>query len=308
MTKLMRKGFKKAASNISAISETTTFSVFEDFTPDNYGKTEFTSVEKYEGISSTARDGNESVKKFRSTIITNRLNLREGQTFNVYLAYNDVENDADKRVIRISFTRNEHDEEIAELSVHSTENKIYAVRDLLVDSDDEEGLIRLTKDGDWNSRTYAILDFNKNLSVNKYIYLTLNVPFAYEMNEAGQHTVSHASENYYVVKNMYLVLMTKDNTKEQCHLYKINTGKIEGGIIGFQVNSNKIKKIGLYDNKNKLILGYDNSYNGTVIIPPKSFFLEGIHENVCTNTKVDLSINYHINPSTYKFTIPTGLQ
>ena len=182
MTKLMRKGFKKAASNISAISETTTFSVFEDFTPDNYGKTEFTSVEKYEGISSTARDGNESVKKFRSTIITNRLNLREVQTFNVYLAYNDVENDADKRVIRISFTRNEHDEEIAELSVHSTENKIYAVRDLLVDSDDEEGLIRLTKDGDWNSRTYAILDFNKNLSVNKYIYLTLNVPFATNMN------------------------------------------------------------------------------------------------------------------------------
>ena len=139
-------------------------------------------------------------------------------------------------------------------------------------------------------------------------WLNTIIGFAYEMNEAGQHTVSHASENYYVVKNMYLVLMTKDNTKEQCHLYKINTGKIEGGIIGFQVNSNKIKKIGLYDNKNKLILGYDNSYNGTVIIPPKSFFLEGIHENVCTNTKVDLSVNYHINPSTYKFTIPTGLQ
>ena len=51
------------------------------------------------------------------------------------------------------------------------------VKDLNLDSDVTEYLFRFTKGLTWGSETYAILDCNPNLAVNKGIYLTLNVPF-----------------------------------------------------------------------------------------------------------------------------------
>lgn len=51
------------------------------------------------------------------------------------------------------------------------------VPELNLDSDVTEYLFRFTKGLTWGSETYAILDCNPNLAVNKGVYLTMNVPF-----------------------------------------------------------------------------------------------------------------------------------
>ena len=53
----------------------------------------------------------------------------------------------------------------------------YGVNDLTFDSDIDDGLWRLTEKSEWKAKTYLVLDFNKNLMVNKGIYLTLDLPF-----------------------------------------------------------------------------------------------------------------------------------
>ena len=197
MSKLMRKGTQRKVTRIAGIPAETNFSVFEDFTPGSYVTAadmqdgSFSELGNYSGVNATSKDGNEEVKKFRSAVISKRLALDDAEftedhtpSFSIYLAYNDEATLDNKRVVCIKFTKEVKDNtEIikAMLSVKSTEGKIYAVKDLSVDSDDEEGLIRLTMGGNWNSKTYAILDFNKNLCIDKYIYLTMNVPFATNM-------------------------------------------------------------------------------------------------------------------------------
>lgn len=190
----MRKGTQRKVFPVREIPETTIFSVFEDFIPGSYVTTNdmtaeerFMNLSNYTGVTTTSKDGNEEVKKFRSAVISKRLALDEADaaertpSFSIYLAYNNEDNLENKRVVCIKLTKDTAGNIKAMLSVKSTEGKIYAVKDLSVDSDDEEGLIRLTMGGNWNSKTYAILDFNKNLCIDKYVYLTLNVPFATNM-------------------------------------------------------------------------------------------------------------------------------
>ena len=53
----------------------------------------------------------------------------------------------------------------------------FGMRDLVVDSDVDDRIWRFVGENEWRSTTYMILDLNKNLSINKGAYLTLNVPF-----------------------------------------------------------------------------------------------------------------------------------
>ena len=51
------------------------------------------------------------------------------------------------------------------------------MKDLIVDSDVDDRIWRFVGENEWRSTTYMILDLNKNLSINKGAYLTLNMPF-----------------------------------------------------------------------------------------------------------------------------------
>lgn len=53
----------------------------------------------------------------------------------------------------------------------------YGMKDLIVDSDVDDRIWRFVGENEWRSTTYMILDLNKNLSINKGAYLTLNMPF-----------------------------------------------------------------------------------------------------------------------------------
>lgn len=185
----MRRGGKRAANQINGLEGDALISVFEDFTPDTYDQT-FPAKNKlgeYSESTAGTTDGNVNVRKFRKDVISERMKLSdstESKSISLYVTYDEQ----DTKAVRIRFYKVVEDdgEDIrAEISVRSkvdeTHYKIYAVKDLIIDSDDEEGLIRLTKNGNWTSKTYAILDFNKNLNIDKYVYLTLNVPFATNM-------------------------------------------------------------------------------------------------------------------------------
>lgn len=54
----------------------------------------------------------------------------------------------------------------------------YGMKDLIVDSDVDDRIWRFVGENEWRSTTYMILDLNKNLSINKGAYLTLNIPFS----------------------------------------------------------------------------------------------------------------------------------
>lgn len=129
-------------------------------------------------------------------------------------------------------------------------------------------------------------------------------------------------ESYFLVESMYLVVIeTKkegNSTKQRCHMYKLNDGKIQNGVIGFQVggtgSSRTIPKIGLVDGRNKLIVGY--ACNNKLIIPPLSFYLEGRHEEVMTGVlrgkggqgsekRINLTNGYDMNKNTLVYTIPS---
>ena len=107
-----------------------------------------------------------------------------GSTFSVDLAY--AGDATGYKCVRLVFTyaiKENVMQETAEIQVFaesktdSTQKYQLTVKDLNLDSDVTEYLFRFTKGLEWNSETYAILDCNPNLSVNKGIYLTMNVPF-----------------------------------------------------------------------------------------------------------------------------------
>lgn len=53
----------------------------------------------------------------------------------------------------------------------------FGMRNLVVDSDVDDRIWRFVGENEWRSTTYMVLDLNKNLSINKGAYLTLNLPF-----------------------------------------------------------------------------------------------------------------------------------
>ena len=64
-----------------------------------------------------------------------------------------------------------------DLSDTTQRNYWYGIKDLIVDSDIDDRIWRFVGENEWRSTTYMILDLNKNLSINKNAYITLNVPF-----------------------------------------------------------------------------------------------------------------------------------
>lgn len=68
-------------------------------------------------------------------------------------------------------TNGEDDDNVSEIKYY------YGMKDLIVDSDVDDRIWRFVGENEWRSTTYMILDLNKNLSINKGAYLTLNMPF-----------------------------------------------------------------------------------------------------------------------------------
>ena len=68
-------------------------------------------------------------------------------------------------------TNGEDDDNVSKIKYY------YGMKDLIVDSDVDDRIWRFVGENEWRSTTYMILDLNKNLSINKGAYLTLNMPF-----------------------------------------------------------------------------------------------------------------------------------
>lgn len=160
----------------------------------------------------------------------------------------------------------------------------------------------------------TLSDFG-NENVQDWINMLVGLAFEQELTGDTPVTESHGpangKETYYKVKSMYLVLLSKREEDIQCHAYKLNTGAVEDAIIGYRLNEAKVVlKAGVCDMRNKPLLGIDRTGSGAykIIIPPKSFFLEGRHENVFTKMdKMNLIDGYTMNPKSIKATLPTGV-
>lgn len=189
--RLQKGTFRNKSFKSIALATDFRFSRFEFMDVDLQQKDQFTRVDNYEepeNTSTTNIDGVTAVQEFSETLkYMRRTGLKgpEGSTFVVDLAYaEELEGYKCVRLVfnYISNTSNVI-EETAEIQVFTKSktnpNQKYqlTIKNLNLDSDVTEYLFRFTKGLEWNSETYAILDCNPNLSVNKGIYLTMNVPF-----------------------------------------------------------------------------------------------------------------------------------
>lgn len=168
----------------------------------------------------------------------------------------------------------------------------------------------------------TLSDFG-NEAIQDWINMLVGLAFEQELDGETPVTDSHgpqgaSPELYYRVKSMYLVLLSKKDEVVQCHAYKLNTGALEDAIIGYRAEMKDgvavITKAGVCDKRNKLLLGVNRwtESNGTVrykiIIPPKSFFLEGRHENVYVKVdNMNLINGYDMKPQSVVATLPTGV-
>ena len=189
--------------------------------------------------------------------------------------------------------------------------------------------LTLTTGGELNeddAKIYGMVSCADYGSTNVTDWLNAVVGFAFKLKTTtgeGDQTiaekVNNDGESYFIVESMYLVIIESkkegNGTKQRCHMYKLNDGKIHNGIIGLKYdysNPSKEVKIGLVDAKNKLIIGYAGS---KLIIPPLSFYLEGRHEEVMTGVlrgkggqgsekRINLTNGYDMNKKTLVYTIP----
>lgn len=167
----------------------------------------------------------------------------------------------------------------------------------------------------------TLSDFG-NEAIQDWINMLVGLAFEQEFDGETPATDSHgpqgaSPELYYKVKSMYLVLLSKKDEVVQCHAYKLNTGALEDAIIGYRAEMKDgaavITKAGVFDKRNKLLLGVNRGGSGTnvtykIIIPPKSFFLEGRHENVYMKVDTMNLINgYDMKPQSVVATLPTGV-
>ena len=167
----------------------------------------------------------------------------------------------------------------------------------------------------------TLSDFG-NEAIQDWINMLVGLAFEQELDGETPVTDSHgpqgaSPELYYKVKSMYLVLLSKKDEVVQCHAYKLNTGALEDAIIGYRAEMKDgaaiITKAGVCDKRNKLLLGVNRGGSGTnvtykIIIPPKSFFLEGRHENVYMKVDTMNLINgYDMKPQSVVATLPTGV-
>ena len=196
--RLQKVPLKKEATKGITVDDNLRFSKFEfmNVTLQDTTDGDFQTITEY--IQSTSLTGLSEVQTFSEEIKYRRLQCFKemksedttNKKFEVDLAYEQVEDKYKCVRLVFSYTRDESTiKETAEIQVFAEDKpepgmtgediKHYqlTVKDLDLDSDVTDYLFRFTKGLTWGSETYAILDCNPNLAINKGIYLTLNVPF-----------------------------------------------------------------------------------------------------------------------------------
>lgn len=171
-----------------------------------YAKNEIIKIANYVDVTSEnySKDGNPDVIKFRKNVTKQLLQLDkedelegDGMKEKGFVLTLEITEEDVKKYVEIVMYK-EKDEEAGESSkvlkeeikgrvlvrVPNTKGltgaddcTYYGVNELIFDSDIDDGLWRLTEKSEWKAKTYLVLDFNKNLMVNKGIYLTLDLPF-----------------------------------------------------------------------------------------------------------------------------------
>lgn len=154
-------------------------------TDENPSGENWISINSYDIDDITNKKGVKEVEEFSEELRYMRrecIKNKSNNTITLKLAYEKDKDDENKyKCIIIEMKYNTSGEEKVNIKSNvkdgvNQECNLY-IKDLDVDSDVTEYLYRFTKGLDWGSETYAILDCNPNLSVEKGIYLTLNTPF-----------------------------------------------------------------------------------------------------------------------------------
>lgn len=211
--RLQKMPIKGKSLRSITISDNFRFSKFEfmDVTPQvNGDEGDFTTIDVYDESQIGSKDyineyGLLAVQDFSDALKIKRRNALRGKTdtqFSVDLAYEKITDSSDTvtgyKCVRLVFSyvydssasastpvMNEtveiqvfaQDKQTAGMTGQDIKKYQLVVPALNLDSDVTEYLFRFTKGLTWGSETYAILDCNPNLAVNKGVYLTMNVPF-----------------------------------------------------------------------------------------------------------------------------------
>lgn len=201
----------------TALFENTITQFDNEGNAENTAENYYTAITEYKGINQEnyKSPGNVSLSAFREKLIGLRTalkdykakpsqTLQEGDQYGFEVKLRVQEDGDDQKVfyMAIGVYRKVIDRTTGELGVdeygrirmltdleHSEllgvlpENTVteikyyYGMKDLIVDSDVDDRIWRFVGENEWRSTTYMILDLNKNLSINKGAYLTLNMPF-----------------------------------------------------------------------------------------------------------------------------------
>ena len=212
---------KQPVLGVTVKTDTMKFSMFEDFIPETVKmvdgvvklkrpdapeeKPNFTMLGVYnEEDFDNAAEGYDgygliSISTFRDTLAGKRLAYRtdavsnnQEKRFNLCLLVNEKveENEKSYQVISIDFIftpNNGQCIETANITVYNemedmTQAIPRRIKELYNDSDPNSSLYRFLKNPDWHQTTYGILDFNKNLQINKSVHVVLDTPFNCNMN------------------------------------------------------------------------------------------------------------------------------
>ena len=205
----MRKNLKANAIVINGVNPNMGVACFENTQSMPIQEVEYESLGEYSGITEKnyKTSGNVNLSNFREELIRLRTALKsaefEADTEQVGFEVNlKIANDDDPTkpyYITVGIYRKivddvNHagqkklsDDEYGKIMVltsiqrelgDNTARKYwFGMKDLIVDSDIDDRIWRFVGENEWRSTTYMVLDLNKNLSINKGAYLTLNLPF-----------------------------------------------------------------------------------------------------------------------------------
>lgn len=208
----MRKTVKGTQTvTLSGINDDIPVHMFENvetLRPKNIEESDIIKIANYVDVTSDnySKDGNPDVIKFRKNVTKQLLQLdkedelestdtkvkEKGFVLTLEITEEDVKKYVEIVMYKEKDTENEQNQKALKeeikgrvlVRVPNTKGltgaedcTYYGVNDLTFDSDIDDGLWRLTEKSEWKAKTYLVLDFNKNLMVNKGIYLTLDLPF-----------------------------------------------------------------------------------------------------------------------------------
>ena len=169
------------------------FSVFEDFTPKKVSSDGYTLFPVYSGEDDQlgeqlGPEGIQEIKSFGEELSNFRYQcVKNNVPFKLYLL---VQKEGEEyQEIYFEFHKKEN-QLVADLVVEQNDKKkvivdgqevekrvLRKIKEMLVDSDTNENLVRFVAKAEWEATTYAILDANVNLGIFKNVYITLNTPF-----------------------------------------------------------------------------------------------------------------------------------